>query len=172
VIFCCPTSKVTYHHLLSAPKPAPQATCRKCRRHGGWVNRPVRILFRSFYGRRRFANSQFCCGKCRSSVPDVALSVIHNTFWCSRIPLIVHCSLGFISNSLRCSRIGHPEFLHAGSGNPTLLHSATSLTPTLSADFSGIFILLRTSPVRYPHLLLASEPALQAKCQKCRRHGD
>jgi len=28
-----------------------------------------------------------------------------------------------------------------------------------------------TSPVTYPRLLLASEPASQAKCQKFRRHG-
>jgi hypothetical protein len=44
VIFFCRTSAITDHHLLSAPKPAPQATCRKCRRHGGSVHGPVRIF--------------------------------------------------------------------------------------------------------------------------------
>jgi len=29
------TSAVTCHHLLLAPKAAPQPTCQKCRRHGG-----------------------------------------------------------------------------------------------------------------------------------------
>jgi len=40
------TSPMTDTHLLLAPKPAPQATCQKCRRHGYSVHRPVRpILF-------------------------------------------------------------------------------------------------------------------------------
>jgi len=107
----------------------------------------------------------------RSSLPEIALSAIHNIFWCGRIPLIFRCSLKLISKFSRCSRIGRREILHAGSGNPTLFHSATSLTPALSADFSGIFFLLRTSKVTYHHLLSASEPAPQAKCRKCRRHG-
>jgi len=75
-------------------------------------------------------------------------------------------------NSRRCSRLGHRAILHSVSGGPTLFHSATSPTPALSADFSGIFFLLRTSPMTYPYLLLASEPAPQAKCQKCQRHRD
>jgi len=33
----------------------------------------------------------------RSSLPDIALSVGNNTFWCGRIPLIFPCSLRFIS---------------------------------------------------------------------------
>lgn len=33
VVFCL-TSPMTCYHLLLAPKPAPQATCQKCRRHG------------------------------------------------------------------------------------------------------------------------------------------
>jgi hypothetical protein len=34
-IYFSRTSAMTCHHLLLAPKPAPQATCQKCRRHGG-----------------------------------------------------------------------------------------------------------------------------------------
>ena len=43
------TSAITGHHLLSAPKPAPQATCRKCRRHGGSVHGPARLLHFIFF---------------------------------------------------------------------------------------------------------------------------
>jgi len=109
--------------------------------------------------------------KSRSSLSDVALSIGNNTFWCGRIPLIFQCSLRFISKFSRCSRSGRLEILHVGSGSLTLFHSATSLTPALSADFSGIFFLLRTSPMTCYHLLLAPKPAPQATCQKCRRHG-
>ena len=35
---------MTDHHLLSVSEPAPQAKCRKCRRHGDSVHRPVRIF--------------------------------------------------------------------------------------------------------------------------------
>ena len=55
----------------------------------------------------------------RSSVPDVALSVGHNPRSVNgRIPVVIQCSLRFISNSLRRSRGGHLEIHHAGSGSP------------------------------------------------------
>jgi len=53
------TSAITDHHLLSAPKPAPQATCRKCRRHGGSVHGPVRGFF--FVVRSRFPSRLRWC---------------------------------------------------------------------------------------------------------------
>jgi len=36
---------MTDHHLLLAPKAAPQPTCQKCRRHGDSVHLPVRHYF-------------------------------------------------------------------------------------------------------------------------------
>jgi len=114
------------------------------------VNRPVRIFFVHFTEGVDSQIGNSAVANVRSSVPDVALSVIHNTIWCGRIPLIFRCSLRFISKFSRCSRIGRCEILHAGSGNPSVFHSATSPTFILSADFSGIFFLLRTSKVTYP----------------------
>ena len=72
------TSPMTDHHLLLAPKAAPQPTCQKCRRHGDSVHRLVRHIFfchrrhlltSSFVGERSKSNS--ACRSCVRSTVEV-----------------------------------------------------------------------------------------------------
>jgi len=69
------------------------------------------------------------------------------------------------------------SFISNGCGHdPPLLsaplkYSDGCRSHRISLSLDSLFNEL-TSPITYPHLLLASKPAPQATCQKCRRHGD
>jgi len=110
--------------------------------------------------------------KSRSSLPDVALSV--GNIPCSvsgRIPVIIQCSLTFNSrfSSLLSGRSSRNSSYWIGQPHLVPLRHLTD------ARFVGRLLWNIHSSANVPshlsRLLLASEPAPQAKCQKCRRHG-